>query len=156
MKIQILILTLFLVVLSSCVTQKRCNIKYPPSTLRDSIRIESIKEIPIYLPGDSIKVNIPVNCPDQNVATIETDRLKQEIKILNGRLVSNTHIKKDTVFVPVKEVETRVNTVIVTKPVEFIPKNIKKLAWTGAISLFLIVAFLVWKGYNFIRPKFIK
>jgi hypothetical protein len=105
------------------------------------------------LPGDSIKINVPINCPDQNIGIIETDRLKQEIRILNGRLVSNTHIKKDTVFVPVKQIETVVNTVIVTKPVEFIPKPVKKLARFGGISIFLIIAFLIWKGYNFISPK---
>jgi hypothetical protein len=152
-KFKLFFLIAFLIVLSSCATQRKCNAKYPPSTSRDSIRIETIKEIPVYLPGDSIKINVPINCPDQNIGIIETDRLKQEIRILNGRLVSNTHIKKDTVFVPVKQIETVVNTVIVTKPVEFIPKPVKKLAWFGGISIFLIIAFLIWKGYNFISPK---
>lgn len=148
---KIIVLILFLTCLSSCITQKRCNAKYPPEVARDSVRIETIKEIPVYLPGDSIKVNVPVRCPDQNIAIIETDRLKQEIKILNGKLISNTHIKKDTIFVPVKEIEMKVNTVIVTKPVKFIPK-IYKQAFSICIFIFAVgFGFIGWKLWKFFK-----
>lgn len=135
----------FLCVLSSCVTQRRCSAKFPPTVQRDSIYIETLKEIPIYLPGDSIKVEVPVNCPDQIIANVETARLSQQIEILKGKLISSTHIKPDTVKVYVPEIKTVVTTVQVPQPVKFVPKLVKILAWIGGAGIVLFFTWLVLK-----------
>ena len=111
-----LILIAFLAVLSGCATQKRCSYKFPTENTRDSVYIESVKEIPIYLPGDSILVDVPINCPDQDIVNVETSKLKQIIKILNGKLISNTNLKPDTVYVPVIETKTVIKEVKVPEP----------------------------------------
>lgn len=141
------VLTVF--VLSGCVTQRRCNLKFPPSNKRDSVYIETIKEIPVPIPGDTIKVTAPViNCPDQDIVKVENSKLKQDIKILNGKLIANTQIKPDTVFVPVTETKTVVKEVKVPAPVKFVPKFVKFLAWTGGIALLLILAWGGFKAYT--------
>ena len=98
------IITLFLGL--SCATQRKCFEKFPPMETKDSIYTETVKEVPVYLPGDSIEIWVPIDCPDQDVAFVENNRLKQQIIILNGRLKSNTVVKPDTVFVPVIETKT--------------------------------------------------
>lgn len=153
LRLKLFVFIAFIFVLSGCATQRRCNIKFPPSVTRDSVRIESIKEIPVYLPGDTVNIKVPINCPDQDIANIETSKLKQEIRILNGKLISNTHIKPDTVFVTVKEIETKVNNVIVKEPVKFVPPLVKKLAWIGGIAVLLFLLWFAYKVYSIFNPK---
>ena len=43
-----------------------------------------------------------MDCPDQDVVTIENSKLKQQIRILNGRLISMTEVKPDTASIPCK------------------------------------------------------
>jgi len=120
---------------TSCITQRKCLDKFPPSVQRDSIYIETVKETPVPIPGDTIKVDVPINCPDQDVVTVENSKLKQQIKILNGRLVSNTEIKPDTVYVHTKETKTITKEVKIPQPVRFVP-DLYKIAlwlWVGVI-----------------------
>lgn len=70
-------LLLILVIFNySCVTQRKYNVRFPPIILTDTTYIEKIKAIPIYIPGDTINIIAPVNCPDQDVASIENSKLK--------------------------------------------------------------------------------
>lgn len=60
----------FLCVFSSCVTQRRCNLKFPPT--RDTIKIITIRDSIIYrdttifitLPGERVIDSILIPCPD--------------------------------------------------------------------------------------------
>ena len=147
LNLSLFVLTLFvLTTFVNCTTQKRCAKKFPQVASYDSIYVETIKEIPVYIPGDTIKVEVPViNCPDQDLGIIETDKLKQEISILNGKLKSKTTIKPDSVIIYVPEIHERI--VIEKKPVEvrYVPKFVKFLAWSGVILFLLIVAYLAFK-----------
>jgi hypothetical protein len=149
MRISILFLAL-LSLFTGCVTAKRCNSRFPAVASRDSIYIEKIKEIPVYVPGDTIKVSALVNCPDQELIKFENSKLKQEIKILNGRVVSNTIIKPDTVIVYVPQIESRVDVVKVPEPVKFVPKITKFFAWSGGVFYLLLVLFVAYKIF---KPK---
>jgi hypothetical protein len=143
----ILILSLFL---GSCATQRRCTIKFPLQSSTDSVYIETIKEVPVIIPGDTVNVEVPINCPDQDLVDIETAKLKQTIKILNGKLVSSTNIKPDTVFVHTKETKTVTKEVKVSVPEKYVPKIVKVFAWVGGICLVLLIAWFVLKV---VKPK---
>jgi hypothetical protein len=126
------LLSVFLT-LSSCVTAKRCNDRFPPVTFTDTTYIEKIKEIPIHIPGDTININTPVNCPDQDIVSIENSKLKQQISILKGKLVSKTTIKPDTIKVYVRDVEMKTREVKVPQSVKYTPK-------------IYLIAFWLWIG----------
>jgi len=142
-------LAVFVLFLTSC-SQRWCNTHYPVQTSKDSVYIETIKEVPVIIPGDTVNVEIPINCPDQDLVDIETAKLKQTIKILNGKLVSNTNIKPDTVFVHTKETKTVTKEVKVSVPEKYVPKIVKVFAWVGGICLVLLIAWFILK---FVKPK---
>ena len=116
---------------------------------RDSIYVETLKEVPVYIPGDSIEIEIPIDCPDQDLAVIETGRLKQVISILNKKLNSVTTIKPDTVIVTVTEIKEKI--VIEKKPVEvkYVPKFTKFTSIVGIILIILIIAYIALKVGKF-------
>jgi hypothetical protein len=124
------------ILFASCVTQKRCLQKFPPSVIRDSIYVETLKEVKVPVKGDTIKIDVPVNCPDQDVVSfIENSVLSQEIKILNGRLTSLTKIKPDTIKIYVPEIHEKIKEVKVSVPQKYIPKVylIAFYLWIGVI-----------------------
>ena len=130
----------------SCVTQKKCLQKFPPSVTRDSSFVQKISMVPVMLPGFSNNIEVPVrDCPDQMLSDIENSKLKQQIQILNGKLISTTFIKPDTVKVPVIETIIQNNEVKVPQPVKFIPPIYKKCMY---FTVFVIVAFLLFVGYK--------
>jgi len=139
------ILVLLIVAASGCVTQKRCDMKYPTQNSRDSIYIEKFTEVPIFIDGDSIVVNVPIDCPDQDVALIENGKLKQVITILKGRLFSSTQIKPDTVFINVKQAETVVKEVKVPEPVKYVPSFYRILLLVNIGIVVLMLGYLYMK-----------
>lgn len=146
-RVNIVLLVVCSLFLASCATAKRCSIKFPSVASRDSIRIETVKEVPYYLPGDTINVSVPINCPDQDLVFVENSKLRQDIRILKGKLVSNTTIKPDTIKIPVIETETVVKEVKVPEVIKVIPKFYKYCTF-GSIGIVLIVIvyfFLKWK-----------
>jgi hypothetical protein len=114
----------------------------------DSVYIEKLKEVPIYLPGDSFHIEVPIDCPDQDIAIIETDRLKQQISILNKKLTSKTTIKPDTVIIYVPEIHEKI--VIEKKPVEikYVPKLTRWLSYLGGGLIFTLIALFALKIRN--------
>jgi|SRR3972149_6114276 len=131
-----------ILLLSSCVTQKKCLQKFPPTVTRDSIYVETIKDVPVYLSGDTVKIETPINCPDQDLVKYENTRLKQQISILNGKLVSNTQIKPDTIIVKVPEVKITVKEVKVPQPIKFIPKLYSIALWLWAGVFLAIIGYV--------------
>ena len=146
-KVKIGLFLILTVLLASCATQRRCSLKFPVQSSRDSIYVEKLKEVPVYLKGDTVKIDVPVNCPDQDIVSIENGKLKQQIKILNGKLVSKTEIKPDTVIVNTVETITKTVEVKVPEPIKVVPKFYKYCTF-GFIGIVLIAAiyfFLKWK-----------
>jgi hypothetical protein len=138
------------VLFAGCATQKRCSARFPPQVISDSIYIEKLKEVPVYIDGDTIIVKVPVNCPDQDIAIYENVKLRQTIRILNGKLSSITEIKGDTVKVYVPEIHEKVKEVIVTKPQKYIPTIYKGALWLWIGVLIAIGAYIAWKVF---KPK---
>ncbi len=149
--IKIILLVFFIASTAlSCATRKKCALKHPCplEVSKDSIYIEIIKKVPYIIQGDSIVVEVPINCPDQELVSIETGKLKQQISILNGKLQSYTEILPDTITVTVKETETIIKTVKVKEPVRYVPQIIKIFAWLGGL---FIIAFIIWLVLKFFK-----
>jgi len=135
---------LVLFVATSCVTARKCNAKFPMTSTVDSIYTEIVKEVPVYLPGDTINFEVPIDCPDQNVY-YENTKLRQDIRILNRRLSSKTTIKPDTVKIYVKDTKTVIKEVKVPQPVKYIPKRFKTYR---NIVFFIFALAFIWTGYK--------
>lgn len=138
--------TLFvLLLLSGCVTQKRCTKKFPQVASVDSVYIEKLKEIPVYLPGDTVNVEIPADCKDQELIVLENDLLKYELYIEKGKIKTKYVIKPDTIKVYVPEIHEKVKEVKVPQIVKETPKFWKITGWTGIL---FILSLLVYFGFK--------
>lgn len=144
-----IIWTLFvLTILSSCTTAKRCNKLHPQAASIDSIYIERIKEVKIPLPGDTIEIEIPIDCPDQEVGTVEIGRLKSQISILNKKLTSKTTIKPDTVKIYVPEIREKVIITKIPERIKYVPKFTSLMSKLGIMLTLLLLAYLGFKIRN--------
>lgn len=145
MKTKLIIIFLAAFIFTGCVTQKKCSLKFPTQNTRDSIYIETQVKVPVLIPGDSVYIDVPVDCPDQNVAIVENGKLKQTISILKGRLYSATLIKPDTFYVYTTKTKTVVKEVKVPQPVKFIPKFWKIAGGLGIAFVLLVIVSIVLK-----------
>jgi len=136
---------------TGCVTAKRCNARFPPQVISDSIYIEKLKEVPVYIDGDTITIKVPANCPDQEVAVYENVKLRQTIRILNGKLSSVTMLKPDTVKVFLKDTETKIKEVKVPQPIRYTPKFILYSAIVTWVLIVLVILWLLNKVFKIIR-----
>jgi hypothetical protein len=146
----IILFGIIIVITQGCVTQKRCLQKFPPAVTRDSVYVEVSRDVPVYLPGDSILVEVPINCPDQNLADVEFTKLRQQLLILHGKLISKTKIKPDTIFITVHDTQTVVREVKVPQPVKFVPNIYKYALWGWVLIIIAVAVLIVWKIY---KPK---
>ena len=143
-KSNIIILSIIaLSILASCTTSKRCAKKFPSVARVDSVYIETLKEVKITIPGDSILIEVPIDCHDQELVVYESGKLKQHIRILNGKLQSMTNLKPDTVIVTVKEKETKIVNVRIPVEVRYVPKWRIIMSWVGIVSVLALIG-LFW------------
>jgi hypothetical protein len=131
---------IFIILLStSCVTQKRCAEKFPDVASHDSIYIEKLDTVKIILPGDSVKIETKVPCNDFELMT-ENGKLRQEIKVINGKLSQIIRVKPDTIYHHTTSTITKIQTVKVPEKVKFVPRIVKIFAGIGlAFTVGLIV-----------------
>lgn len=103
---KIILLILILIVSYSCVTQKRCNQKFPPEVItKDSIVYRTntiIKDSIIYIkvPIEIGTIEGNVNCDSLGAqmkkVTIDNKRLKMTIEVINGKLIAVSTCKEDS------------------------------------------------------------
>lgn len=141
-------LILTCLILTNCATQKLCNQKFPQVARIDSIYIETLKEVEIPLPGDTIEIEIPIDCPDQEVGTVEIGRLKSEISILNKKLTSKTTLKPDTVKIYVPEIHEKMKEVFIPEKIKYVPKFTKIMSKIGIASILLLAVLFGLKMRN--------
>jgi hypothetical protein len=168
---RILILSLFLALLSSCATYKRCTTRFP--CMGDTVRIETIRDsivikdttIVIKIPGETVTNTVEIPCPDPGPAYVpkkvhaETSLAYADawFQYPNIKLVL---VQRDTT------IEARLESAIkeayywkteytkisyVPAPVKFIPKFIKFLAWVGGIFLLSIIGYVTLKILKFVK-----
>lgn len=142
---------LIVFIINSCVTQKKCLQRFPPQVTSDSTYVEKVRLVPVNIPGFSQRAEAPINCPDQNILLIDNNKLRQELEILNGKIISNTTVKPDSTKVPVKETSISVNEIKIPPPVKYIPKLYKASLKFSIFIIGFVVLFGVWKMYRFLR-----
>jgi len=63
-----ILIILSVLLLASCVTQEKCNIKFPPEIIiKDSVHTETVikyKDTTIYVPGDTIRITDTIECDE--------------------------------------------------------------------------------------------
>lgn len=123
--------------------------------MHDSTYIETIREVPVPIPGESITFDVPIDCADQDFI-FENARLRQQLRIIDRKLQSVTTIKPDTIFVTVHDTKIEVKEVKVPMPVEVIPQRFKN--YRNIVFLIFAAAFSYfgWKAYTIFKPKIFK
>ena len=154
-KCAILALT-WLVLLASCVTQRRCMEKYPPVPV-DTVTVENTvyKDTTFYvqLPADTLRdtVELVLPCPPPpdfvKVATVENRFAKATAKIVRGRLTVELMIKDavlekhiDSLAVARTKTVTITNNVVIEKKV--IPPFYKACLYVSIAFFILFVIFI--------------
>ena len=144
---------ILLILLTGCVTQKRCLEKFPPVVGSDTVVTEHTvyRDTIIYrhLPGDTVFVDVPVYIDNGQPMTVEPARAETELAMAQswverGRLMlelqqkdSILQFKLDSAFRSNKQVEY----ITKTETHQLPPKPFLK--WWFSISLVFIVLILV-------------
>jgi len=169
-----LIYLLLILSLSSCVTQRRCNDKFPAkettvttynTVTRDSIALR-YDSIPVYYPVPFLQIKDSIIIRYENGQSM-SDKLilrgnfsQAIVQVKNGKLYG-TLTEEGVMKLRVQRImqdhyiKTLQSTIEKTKAVvaeKYIPVWVKRLAWTGSIYLFLTVALI---GL-FVYGKFMK
>lgn len=153
---KIIIVGVILLLLASCVTQKRCFQKFPPQIItKDSI---ILKDTTIYVPvtytvpGDSVIIKDSIPCPDvqyKKEIKSSSGRTKVEVEISKGKLKVDCKVDSlnnviDSLAVKLKTVESYKSQVkIVEKAV--IKKVVPLWCWIllGVVILYLISPLII-------------
>lgn len=163
-----ILLIFFVVIFSSCTTQRRCLIKFPPQSSTETIYKDSIHEVIKYrdttvyvkIPGETITntVYVPVNSPGQNYIP-DTARAENKYAIAKAwldwpKIRLNLFQKPQTLEFDLKNAITERNTfkMLYEKEkskevvqVRYVPKFVKILALWGVLSLLILIAYLALK-----------
>ena len=143
-----LLIILSVLFLSSCVTQNRCNRKYPPETKQhDSIYIERERHdttVLIQYKPDTARAVQPSSKPSY----LSNKYCTSTARVDSGLLYHDLITVAQTVPVTFRDVirkDTRVqfHTVWLTKSVRYVPFLVKLLAWVGGISILYVVVRLI-------------
>lgn len=124
----------------SCATEKRCGIKYPCVTGKDSVYIETVDTVKIPIPGDTIKIETKIPCEDFTLIT-EDGKVLQELNVTDGTLKQKIIIKTDTVYS--FKTNTITETKYIPKPVEvkYVPKFTLITSRIGIVIILLITGY---------------
>jgi hypothetical protein len=166
--LELLVLIAFATLSFSCVTQRRCNAKFPPQTsviIKDSIITKDTiiyrdKIVPYYIKGDTVfaEKKVPVTVDISPIWTqteyasasawVEGSRLKLQL-IQKDQTIK---IIIDSAFKEVSHWQEMYNNKEVTKVVteKYIPKIVKVFAWIGGIFLVLVIFYIAYKIF---KPK---
>jgi len=117
----------------------------------DTLIIENIKEIPVYIEGDTIEIIFPLDCPDTDIFEIENSRLKQQIQILDKKLYSTVQAKPIHDTVLVTETKIEIKEVKIPEPVKYIPKIYKQARNFCILFIVAFIAWLSWKVFGIFK-----
>lgn len=160
----------FSCLLMSCVTQRRCNIKFPPTTntvthetVRDSI-VYMDKTVEVKIPGATVHDSVLIPCfppvsyvPDTARAETEYARAKawfshSSIKLKLEQKASILQVRLDSAIKESYQWKTKYEKVtIVPEPVKYIPKIYKQAM---SVCIFIFAAafiFIGWKLFKFFK-----
>ena len=162
MKNLILLLTLILLT-SSCVTQKRCNRKFPPQTTietkivtqveyRDTIVYVTIPADTVFSPGDTVYIDNNTGLTYSERSELNTDFARSWAQVVNGILLHELIQKESEIEQKIKDAIKEHSTH--TETVKETVREVNVLKWWqlgliwiggGTVALFL---FWVVRQFN--------
>jgi len=150
---RILVFWLFIALLSLSCSRQWCYTRHPFSASVDTTITETVKDMPIYIPGDTLELIFPleiifpslIDYPDTEPMIVENDRLKQQIQILDNKLHSSVQAKPIHDTIPIIEIVTEIKEIRIPEPVRYIPKIVKVFAWFGGGCVLLFIAWVVMR-----------
>lgn len=176
MKKSFLWVILVMVLLSSCVTQSKCDRKFPPqqyTNVKDSLVIKdstiySYAEIPVYIKGDTVIKHDTV-IKDKKTGLVnskpvyaETDFAKAKAQVVNSQLKldliqkdSTFKVRTDSLLKEIyhwKEQYNSVNTQKV-KQVEYIPRIYSIFALIGLLTVVITILYFIFRFKDKLNPK---
>lgn len=151
------------ILLASCSPQKRITrltqkhpelIPVKEIIKRDTSYIEKIqlKEVPVILPGEDYIIEVPIDCPDQEIMDNKAGGVSTVAEIRDGKIKIVTVIKTDTVYVKVPEKTTEITgsrEEVLREYIKIIPKVYKILSAIGLLTILALIAYLVWRSKKF-------
>jgi len=167
---RIFIFLILILFASSCVTQRRCNSKFPPS--RDTLRIVTTRDSIVYrdtivkveIPGDIQIDSVPIPCPPPppppayipDTARAETDYAKAwayfkypNINLKLEQKASILEIKLDSAIQEAHYWKSEYEKITITpEPVKFIPKIYKQAMGICIFIFACVFIFIGWKVYK--------
>ncbi len=165
---KIILLILILIISYGCVTQKRCNEKYPPQVIRmDSIIYKTntiIKDSIIY-----VKVPIEVGTIESNVncdslgaqmkkVIIENKRLKMTIEVINGKLIAVSTCREDSLQAIIQRQTTIIDSLYVKDTLIKEPLIKFEMKWYEQLFFYIgVLASLIglfYFGIKYFKNKF--
>lgn len=145
-----LILLALVLALTSCVTERRCNRKYPPQQKQiDSVYIESVRHDTTvniqYLPDTTQAAQ-----PSYKPSFLSNKYCTTAAWVKSDTLYHNLITKQQSIPVTFRDVirkNTRVqfHTAWLTKEVRFVPMLVKIFAWIGLVSFLFGLSYIVFK-----------
>jgi hypothetical protein len=140
---------LILLVLSSCITERKCYDKFPPKTTVDTVVVDSIayRDTLIFVPGDTIIFQMPDLCPNMDtivvfkegkVKVVRKDSIltfdyEQKEKELTAKLMDKY---KSTVIT---------KTIVVKEPIKFWQMV---FFWLGVFFSVGLLLFVIWMAMS--------
>lgn len=165
---KIILLILILIVSYSCVTQKKCNQKFPPKVItKDSIVYRTntiIKDSVIY-----VKVPIEVGTIEGNVncdslgaqmkkVTIDNKRLKMTIEVINGKLIAVSTCKEDSLQAIIQRQTTIIDSLYIKDSFVKEPLIKFEMKWYEQLFFYIgVIASLIglfYFGIKYLKNKF--
>lgn len=165
---KIILLILILIVSYSCVTQKKCNQKFPLKVItKDSIVYRTntiIKDSIIY-----VKVPIEVGTIEGNVncdslgaqmkkVTIDNKRLKMTIEVINGKLIAVSTCKEDSLQAIIQRQSTIIDSLYIKDSLIKEPLIKFEMKWYEQLFFYIgVIASLIglfYFGIKYLKNKF--
>lgn len=140
---------LILLVLSSCITERKCYDKFPPKTTVDTVVVDSIayRDTLIFVPGDTIIFQMPDLCPDMDtIVVFKEGRVKVVRK--DSILTFDYEQKEKELTAKLKD---KYKSTVITKTItirEPIPFWKMFFFYIGIFFFIGLIIFLIWISLN--------
>lgn len=161
------ILILIVILLSSCITEKKCSERFPAKTItKDSIVYRTntvVKDSIIYvkIPVEIGNIEASVKCDSlgaqMNKVILDNKRLKMTVEIINGKLIAVSTCKEDSLQTIIQRYRTTIDSLYNNSSFVQVPQVKFEMKWYEEIFFYIgILASLIITGYlllNFIKNK---
>ena len=167
----ILLLVVVALFATSCVTQKKCNTKFPPQIVtitkdsivtRDSVVYKPL-EIPVYIKGDTVTKtdtlyrDIKTGLINSKPVYAETEFAKAKAQVINSKLNleliqkdSTFKVKTDSLNKEVYHWKEKYNSILEKQVVTKEVKVGKFYVWSFYITIVALLGLLAWKNRGLI------